>query len=92
MAIQHERMRAAAEAEGYETFAEADDFDVPDEDDIEPWSAYEMEEEFALDAPPSDSVASDADAEKHLEQPAAQEPPMPSGPSEPDSGAGAQSE
>lgn len=43
--VRSEHLRRAAEAEGFETFEEADDFEVEDEDN-EPMSAYQMEDGF----------------------------------------------
>ena len=61
-AIQAERLRARAEAEGYETFEEADDFDIDDE---EPWPETIYERDLAPDpSAPDDPVpASQPDTE-----------------------------
>lgn len=42
--VRSEHLRIAAEQAGLESFEEADDFDVPDED--EPLSAYEMADDY----------------------------------------------
>lgn len=42
--IKSNDLRRAAEAEGFETLEESDDFDIDDDD--EPYSAYEMEENY----------------------------------------------
>lgn len=73
--IRSAQLAAEAEAAGMETFEESDDFDVPDE--LEPFSAYEMEEVFEPVRP----------AEPLRAAPKADEPPPAPGPAEPPTGA-----
>lgn len=58
--IRSENLRAHAEQQGFETFEEADDFDVGEDVDVVMQSPYEFEEHFdpelhSEDAPPSSS-------------------------------------
>ncbi|UYD39205.1 MAG: hypothetical protein [Wigfec virus K19_143] len=52
--VRSEMVRQAAEAKGFETFEEADDFDVAD--DLEPLSGYENDPQFEPPVPPEEST------------------------------------
>lgn len=72
--IRSAALAEAAEAAGAETFDEADDFDIPD--DIEPFSAYEMEEIFEPVRAPSPAPAeAPAPAGSEPAAPVVAEPP-----------------
>lgn len=72
--IRSAELARAAEEAGAETFEEADDFDVPD--DLEPYSAYEMEEIFEPVRPASPPAASEVpDQVPPAAGPDASEPP-----------------
>lgn len=68
------QMSQYAEAQGLETFEEADDFDVGDDLDFDPRSEYELsdeQEEFALAPVPPEPPADRQDREE------AENPPLP---------------
>lgn len=75
--IRSEQLRQAALASGDETFEEADDFDIPD--DVEPYSAYEMEEIFDPVRPasePAPIVTPDPPADGPVPSPASAPAPI----------------
>lgn len=63
--LKGERMKALLEQQGYESFEEADDFDVPDEPE-EPISGYEVKD--MIPERPVDPVARREYLEKELEK------------------------
>lgn len=73
--VRSEHMRIAAEEAGKETFEEADDFDVGDEDDYNPRSPYEIPFEKFFDPPEPSAgqgpVEPAAEPAKPLEAPTA---------------------
>ena len=92
-AIQAERMRLALEERGYESIEDADDFDLPDEDGEEPWSAYELEDDFGeplVTQKDMDEALTDGVPSSNNDTSPPDAPPMPpsEGSSESEEGAG----
>lgn len=72
--VQSEQLRMAAVAAGAETFDEADDFDVPDDDDFDPQSPWENDFD-----PPVAELRKREEAEKASETPVESKEGIPDG-------------
>lgn len=81
--VQNEQLRAAAQAEGFDSFEDAEDFDIPD-DPIDPRTDYEAVFDPVPSPPAPSSVQEAAKPSAAVSEPGVASPPA-SAPASPDS-------